>query len=81
MCNLKSPHAQVCYAVGKIKPPIAGDIGESYPSHVQDATATSKYRQRRFLALCCVTAYLCKALWRYTMFAVNVSDQCACCRE
>ena len=38
MCNIKSPHAQSGYAVGKIKPPIAEDIGERHPSHTQDAT-------------------------------------------
>lgn len=62
MCDLKSPHAQSRYAVGKIKPPIAGDLGTSHSSHMQDATGTRK--SLHFV--------------RKDMSAVTVSDQCAC---
>lgn len=43
MCNINSPHTQSGYVVGTIKPPIAGDIGESHPSHMQGATCRAPH--------------------------------------
>jgi hypothetical protein len=54
VCNLKSPHVQVCYAMGKELPPIAEDVGDSQPSHMHNATGSTFLRQRSILAQCCV---------------------------
>jgi len=35
MCDLKSPHMQERYAMGKELPPIAEDIDSSHHSHMQ----------------------------------------------